>query len=168
VNAKRLSVSDQVAASMHEFEESFDPATLALTLTLYRTVAVFDRAHAVELGPHQLNVSQFNVLNVLRRAAEPMTMGDLGQAVAVRPTNLTAVVDSLCERGLVDRQLNPGDRRSFLVVLTSAGAEFLDGFLPGHWAFLEGLMSGLSHAERKKLVRLLDAFATSIEINTSR
>jgi hypothetical protein len=29
-------------------------------------------------------------------------------------------------------------------------------------------MSGLSHAERKKLVRLLDAFATSIEINTSR
>ena len=43
--------------------------------------------------------------------------------LATRPTTLTSVLDRLDRRGLVVRELDPGDRRSFTVRLTEAGRE---------------------------------------------
>ena len=135
--AKRLSIADQVAMSAQEATPDFDPLPLALTLSLYRTMSAFDRVHADELAPVRLSVTQFNVLSVLLRVDEPLTMGELAQAVSVRSANLTAVTDSLVARGLVDRTLNPADRRSFLVSITPEGHQFMAGFLPGHWRVLQ-------------------------------
>jgi len=154
--AKRLSLADQVARSSREAGPDFDPLALALTLSLYRTMTTFDRAHAEELAPVGLSVTQFNVLTVLHRAHEPLTMGELGEAVSVRSANLTGVADSLAGRGLVDRELNPNDRRSFLVSITQKGEDFLAEFLPSHWRVLEGLMAGLDRSDRTQLLRLLE------------
>ncbi len=154
--ADRLSVADQVARSSQEAGPDFDPLALALSLTLYRTMTTFERAHAEELAPVGLSMSQFNVLTVLHRAHEPLTMGELGQAVSVRSANLTGVVDSLTARGLVERDLNPHDRRSFLARITQTGEDFLAEFLPHHWRVLKGLMSGLDHSDRTQLLRLLE------------
>ena len=158
-----LSVTDQVERTAREYGPGFDPSVLTLTLTLYRTMAVFDRAHAAELAPHRMTLSQFNILSVLHRAAKSLTMGELGQAVSVRPANLTGVIDTLTKRSLVERQLNPGDRRSFLVGITKVGEEFLGEFLPKHWRYLEALTAGLSERQRKQLTGLLDRFRESIQ-----
>lgn len=48
-------------------------------------------------------------------------MGDLVDATAQRPSTLTSVVDRLERRGLVRRELDPADRRSFRVQLTVDG-----------------------------------------------
>jgi DNA-binding MarR family transcriptional regulator len=157
-----MSIEEQVARTASQFGPEFDPAVLTLTMTLYRTMAVFDRAHAAELAPHGLNLVQFNVISVLHRAGAPMTMGDLAQAVSVRPANLTSVIDGLVKRRLVDRELNPDDRRSFLVRVSQAGEEFLAEFLPDHWAYLDALAGGLSPRQRTQLSRLLDRFAQSV------
>lgn len=163
-----MSISDQVTRTAAQFGPEFDPAVLTLAMTLYRTMAVFDRAHAAELAPHELNLVQFNVISVLHRAGTPMTMGDLAQAVAVRPGNLTSVVDGLVKRGLVDRELNPNDRRSFLVRVSLSGEEFLTEFLPGHWRYLEGLATGLSARQRRQLTSLLNRLAQSVQDVESR
>ena len=160
--AKRLSIADQVAMSAQEATPDFDPLALALTLSLYRTMSAFDRAHAEELAPVRLSVTQFNVLSVLLRVHEPLTMGELAQAVSVRSANLTAVADSLAARGLVDRTLNPDDRRSFLVSITPEGHRFMADFLPGHWRVLQDLMSGLSRPERTDLLKLLEKLLASL------
>lgn len=156
------SVREQVARTASQFGPDFDPSVLSLAMTLYRTMAVFDRAHAAELAPHGLNLAQFNVLSVLRRADAVMTMGDLAQAVSVRPANLTNLVDGLVKRDLVARELNPDDRRSFLVGVSDSGREFLAGFLPEHWRFLESLTGGLSARQRTQLTKLLDGLAQSV------
>ena len=156
------SVREQVARTASQFGPDFDPTVLSLAMTLYRTMAVFDRAHAAELAPHGLNLAQFNVLSVLRRADAVMTMGDLAQAVSVRPANLTNLVDGLVKRGLVARELNPEDRRSFLVGVSDTGREFLAEFLPEHWRFLEALTGGLSERQRTQLTKLLDGLAQSV------
>ncbi|WP_300017576.1 MarR family transcriptional regulator [Pseudonocardia sp.] len=156
------SVREQVARTASQFGPDFDPSVLSLAMTLYRTMAVFDRAHAAELAPHGLNLAQFNVLSVLRRADAVMTMGDLAQAVSVRPANLTNLVDGLVKRDLVARELNPDDRRSFLVGVSRSGREFLAGFLPEHWRFLETITGGLSARQRTQLTKLLDGLAQSV------
>lgn len=156
------SVREQVARTASQFGPDFDPSVLSLAMTLYRTMAVFDRAHAAELAPHGLNLAQFNVLSVLRRADAVMTMGDLAQAVSVRPANLTNLVDGLVKRDLVARELNPDDRRSFLVGISDSGSRFLAGFLPEHWRFLETITGGLSARQRTQLTKLLDGLAQSV------
>lgn len=158
-----MAISDQVARTASQFGPDFDPTVLTLAMTLYRTMAVFDRAHAAELAPHGLNMVQFNVISVLHRAGSSMTMGDLAQAVSVRPGNLTSVVDGLVKRGLVDRELNPDDRRSFLVCVSGAGEEFLAEFLPRHWRYLDALTGGLSARQRTQLSKLLEQLAQSVQ-----
>ncbi|NMH97332.1 MarR family winged helix-turn-helix transcriptional regulator [Pseudonocardia acidicola] len=158
-----LSVSEQVARSASVYAAELDPGVLQLTLMLYRTMSVFDRAHTAELSPHGLNLVQFNVISVLHRVGRPLTMGELAHAVSVRPANLTSVVDGLEKNSLVDRRLNPDDRRSFLVGLTPTGEEFLAGFLPGHWRYLQSLTSGLSPRQRKQLTTLLERLMRSVQ-----
>lgn len=140
-----------------------DPAVLALTLTVHRAMTALDRAEAAELAPLGLTVSQLNILTVLHRTDRPLTMGELGQAVSMRPANLTGVVDGLTRRSLVERQINPFDRRSYLITKTPAGEEFLAGFLPGHRRYLDRLMHGLTRDERSMLADLLERLRRSVD-----
>ena len=50
------------------------------------------------------------------------TVSDLQNATGQRASTLTGVLDRLERRGLVERRLNPRDRRSFTVDLTDEGA----------------------------------------------
>jgi DNA-binding MarR family transcriptional regulator len=154
-------VQDQVARAVGEHKE-LDPSLLALTLTLYRTMAAFDRASQAELSPHDLTAIQFNILTVLHRADDAVTMRELGRAISVRPTNLTHLVDTLAERQLIERRLNMADRRSYFVGITPIGERFLAEFLPNHWRYKQRLMSGLSREERLELTRLLERLEQSV------
>jgi len=51
---------------------------------------------------------------------------DLAQRLAVRPPTITAVVDGLVNRGLVERRTVVGDRRRVDHVLTDQGHQVLD------------------------------------------
>ena len=158
----------QVAKAAEDQHASFDATALMLTLTLYRCFAGFDRAGAAELAPHGLTVSQLNIMTVLHRADRPLTMGELGQAVSVRPANLTGVVDGLTRRSLIERQVNPEDRRSYLITNTASGEDFLARFLPGHWEYLRALTSGLTDDERLELIGLLDRLRLSVQAVDNR
>lgn len=159
------SVAEQIALAADREGPDFDPAVLGLTLSLFQTATAFERAHVAELLPYGLNVGQLNILTVLDRASEPLTMSALGQAVSVLPANLTGVVDGLVGRGYVDRIPNPDDRRSFLIRIGKSGRNFLRKFLPGHWAHLQNLMTDLTPAQRRQLQSLLGKFLASIERN---
>lgn len=157
------SVPWQVARASEEYGADFEPSVLTLTLTLYRAVTAYERAGAAELAPYNLTTSHLNILTVLQRAEHPLTMGELGHAVSVRPANLTGVVDALATRSFVERQIKPGDRRSYLIANTEQGEAFLAGFLPGHWRYLEALTSGLSNDERLQLADLLGRLRESVD-----
>jgi DNA-binding MarR family transcriptional regulator len=159
------SIAEQIALAADREGPDFDPAVLGLTLSLFRTATAFERAHVTELLPHGLSIIQLNILTVLDRAREPLTMGALGQAVSVLPANLTGVVDGLVSQGYVERIPNPNDRRSFLIRIGKTGRSFLRKFLPGHWAHLHNLMSDLTPTQRRQLQSLLGKFLESIEQN---
>lgn len=58
----------------------------------------------------------------LRKLLEgPVTMRGLAEKLGTDPPYTTLIVDDLERQGLVERSVNPGDRRSKLVTVTEAG-----------------------------------------------
>ena len=90
--------------------------TDAPSLTIAR-LARFLESHA----PPDLTVSQYRVLGLLSGGDQRATA--LADRLAVAKPTLTAIVDSLVERGFVARETAPGDRRVVRLVITPAGRE---------------------------------------------
>lgn len=69
----------------------------------------------------------FSRIRVLRRVAiRPMTAKQLAEATTMDAPAATVVINDLEDRGLVVRQLDPGNRRCKLVSLTEAGQAMID------------------------------------------
>ena len=85
----------------------------------------------------------------------PRTPAELADAAGVTRATMTGLIDTLERDGFVKRKPDPNDRRMMSVLLTAKGERFLRDFLPGHFKSISKLMSPLTEAERKTLVRLL-------------
>jgi DNA-binding MarR family transcriptional regulator len=82
-------------------------------------IAVFlDR----ELGELELTQADAHVLAHLA-ASGPRTVGELHRGFGHRRSTLTSVLDRLEARGYVSRELNPSDRRTFLIISTAEGTK---------------------------------------------
>jgi DNA-binding MarR family transcriptional regulator len=93
-----------------------------LILALHRATHATLHALARDLADLDLTSSETNVLAVLADG-HPRAVGMLAAATATRSTTLTNVLDRLVVRGLVVREVDPEDRRSFVVELTDSGRE---------------------------------------------
>jgi DNA-binding MarR family transcriptional regulator len=58
---------------------------------------------------------------LLRYLAQPASMGEMAQALACDPSNVTGLVDRMAARGLVCRVTDAKDQRVKHVVLTDQG-----------------------------------------------
>jgi DNA-binding MarR family transcriptional regulator len=67
-----------------------------------------------------LSIIHLHVLTILE-ASGPLSMGKVAEALDVSIASATGIVDRMEQRGLVERQHQPGDRRIILVKPTSAG-----------------------------------------------
>jgi DNA-binding MarR family transcriptional regulator len=68
----------------------------------------------------------FSRIRVLRRlAAAPMTVKGVADAATLDAPAATVAINDLEERGLVVRQIDPGNRRSKTVSITPAGRELV-------------------------------------------
>jgi DNA-binding MarR family transcriptional regulator len=84
------------------------------TLTIARLCRVLECSITVGL-----TLPQYRVLGLLAGGDERASL--LASRVAVAKPTLTSIVDSLCERGFVTREVPDGDRRSVRVAITAAG-----------------------------------------------
>ena len=155
-------LGDQVAVSVAQ-DGALDGSALRVLLSLYRAFAVLDRDQAEEAAAMGLTSLQFNVLTVLHRSHQPLTMGALATMLVVKPNNLSGNINTLAQRGLIRREINLSDQRSLLAVITPEGEAFLATHLPGHWQRLERLMNHLARSQRVELVRLLERMTASID-----
>ncbi len=99
-------------------------------IQLLRTAETLWQASRVLFARWDLSPSQFNVLNLLQEAPAGMSQTHLSRALLTHRSNVTGLVDRLEERGLVKRLEMAGDRRSYRVVLTAAGARLMREILP--------------------------------------
>jgi DNA-binding MarR family transcriptional regulator len=92
--------------------------------TLGRTAAWLAKQVEIGLGTVELSLPQYRVLGMLDESSA--VSSDLAERLAVRPPTVTAVVDGLVVRGLVQRRTVETDRRRVDHILTAEGRQVLD------------------------------------------
>ncbi|PXX68434.1 DNA-binding MarR family transcriptional regulator [Nocardia tenerifensis] len=93
---------------------------------------------------HGLSGLDLNALMRLSRSPRwRLCMTDLAVQTTLSTSGVTRLVDRLARAGLVQRELDPADRRSAYAVLTERGAERLEQVLPDYLAAVERWFTGL-------------------------
>ena len=70
--------------------------------------------------------------------------------------NVTWLVNSLVDSGLVVTKTAPDDRRSKTIKLTPKGLKLIQSFAPAHYSALDETTANLTPSERTTLLELLD------------
>jgi long-chain acyl-CoA synthetase len=90
------------------------------TGTYGRVTAWLSKRAEFALSQMDLTLPQYRVLGILVEGSAAAS--GLAGRLAVRPSSVTAIIDGLVARGLVDRKHEEGDRRRIALRLTDEGA----------------------------------------------
>lgn len=123
----------------------------------------FGAAHRFRnvIEPLGLNPRQFAVLRAVA-AEEGVSQHACGTALQVAPSRMVALVDELEEQGLVQRRVNPVDRRARALHVTTAGRRVLAQAFEALGRNESDVFGALTEADRADLRRLLMQVATSL------
>jgi DNA-binding MarR family transcriptional regulator len=121
--------------------------------------AITDELNRRLAKEHDLTLLHYGVLiTLITEPARRMRMTDIADRVLTSPSGMTRVVARLAEDGLVEREQDPGDRRSFLVALTPRGVRRLRrAQVTHHECVRELLFRGLDAGDLRRLAALYDA-----------
>jgi DNA-binding MarR family transcriptional regulator len=108
------------------------------------------------LAAHEISMWAYIVLTALRD--EPMrTQAALAKAIGADKTRIIGVLDDLQERGLIEREPDPADRRVRLLALTAAGRRLHAAVQAEIRAAEKVLLSQVTAADRTAFLRTLRA-----------
>jgi DNA-binding MarR family transcriptional regulator len=110
------------------------------------------------LRRHGLSMLHYGVLITLVTQPErTLRMTDLAEQVLTSPSGMTRAIGRLADEGLVEREQDPGDRRSFVVWLTPVGLIRLrEAQVTHHACVRELLFRGLDGDEVRRLAAFFD------------
>lgn len=91
-----------------------------------------------------------------------MSQAALAQLLDIEPIALVHQIDRLAEAGLVERRLNPKDRRAWMLYLTPAAQPVLEQIYRLGSAVREEAMTGLPESRREALVATLQHLKTNL------
>jgi MarR family transcriptional regulator, 2-MHQ and catechol-resistance regulon repressor len=123
-------------------------------------LVLWKAAHAIEQNAMRsvsalgLGHSDFAVLEVLLHKG-PQPVNVIGKKVLLTSASITAAVDRLESRKLLQRRADPKDRRSRIVQLTKTGRDLIERAFQKHAIDMEETMAVLRPGERVELIRLL-------------
>ena len=110
----------------------FNPAVVdaeCFCLNVRRAARAISRRYDELLRPLDLNNGQFSTLVVVA-GLQPAAMQTLAERLGLDRTTLTAHVQPLHRRGLLEIAVDPSDRRGRHVSLTSEGRELVQRAMP--------------------------------------
>jgi DNA-binding MarR family transcriptional regulator len=123
--------------------------------------------HDLLAGRHDLTLQQYNVLRILRGAgAEGLPTLEIGVRMFERTPGVTRLLDRLEAKGLVARERAAADRRQVFCRLTTGGADLLRTLDRPIDALDDKVMAGLTAAEQRELIRLLDKLRQHVDRST--
>lgn len=90
------------------------------------------------------------------RLASPLSPSELSRAIGMQKGSLTTIIRNLNQSGLIERQHKPGDERSYRLVITSTGLEFVNHMAAQRRAGFRELFAGLPEPHCQQIVSALD------------
>jgi DNA-binding MarR family transcriptional regulator len=134
----------------------FDSLEQEVFLNLWRT---YDRLRALEdelFAAHELTPQQYNALRILK-SEHPGTVPtlDLATCLVSRAPDITRLLDKLEQRGLIERDRRPENRRVVRIGITQTGLDLLAKLREPILACHVRQLGHLAHTQLKELVGLL-------------
>ena len=120
-----------------------------------RTAKLLKKKMAGRLKPHKLTPEQWTLLNVIGEH------GSISQADLVRKTFkdrsvISRVLGSLLKKGLARKNVNPADKRVYLVKISAKGKKKWEAAMPVAAQFNKDMKKCLANHETEELIRLLN------------
>jgi len=126
-------------------------------LNLVRTADMLGRHLGGLLKSHDLTMTQYNVLRILRGAGTSgLPCGEIGARLVTWDPDITRLIDRLEKRALVARAREDADRRVVLVRLTATGTAFL-AEIDADEQVNTALQTALGHIPGPDLAQLITA-----------
>lgn len=141
-------------------------ATTAVALDVLRELVDLgprlDRLRSEGLATRGLTLPRVRLLFRLHDEGE-MVSAELARRLELTPRAVTALVDGLEARGLVERKPHPSDRRATLIAPTAQGNRICRELKERTRRAADVLLSGASDSELKATLRALQRVRTSLE-----
>jgi len=102
-----------------------------------------------------ITLPRFDLMSQLERHAEGLKMNELSRRMMVTGGNVTGIVDQLVKEGLVERLVEPADRRAWRVRLTRAGDKAFTEMARAHEEWVVELLARLGRRDSDALMQLL-------------
>lgn len=125
------------------------PGFLVRRLNQIHYALFFEECHTQNITP-----VQYGILTALSLVPW-MDQTEIGMDVGLDRTTTADVIKRLQERGLIDRRINPGDKRSRQAALTRAGAALVQDLHGSMARAQQRLLEPLSPRNREVFMRLL-------------
>lgn len=148
---------DRLVAAWRRERPDLDVSPMEVLSRVSRLSHHLDRGRREAFAAHGLEPWEFDVLATLRRAGQPYELAPkaLLEQTLVTSGTITARVDKLIRRGLVERRPDDSDRRGVRVKLTTQGKHVVDAALAGLLEHEQRLLANLDDADRTALAGLL-------------
>lgn len=135
-----------------------DKLDLSILIALSRSTQMIQRRSATILKDSGLTITQFGVLEALYHKGD-MTINEIIESLLSTSGNMTVVINNLEKEQLVNRYVNPKDRRSALISITEKGRSRVEAIFPPHLQDLKECFSVFSEDEKGQLLDLLKKLA---------
>ena len=150
----------KVSALQREIRQRrpFQSVAHEAVVALMRTADLVRRQMAALVAPHGITLQQYNVLRILRGAADEgvPTLQVLERMIEQAP-GVTRLMDRLEAKDLIRRQRCPHDRRQHLCWIAPKGLALLERIDATTTRAHEESLKGLRQKDRAAFVRMLDA-----------
>lgn len=127
---------------------------------LARTGSAARQRWARMLADRGLTPHHYGMLMTLDERG-PSGQQRLSELIGIDPRNAVPVVDGLAERGLLTRELDPGDRRRRVLTLTEAGRDMVHELTETGAEIEAEFLRALDPADQQELHRMLLALLAS-------
>jgi len=121
-----------------------------------------DHCDYVNLKKYELTPTQFRLLSLID-STNGKRITTLSGHLLLSKSQVTRIVDVLENFGLVQRSIDPLDRRAKHVVLTESGKVVRDEIIQEHQRSLVDRFSGLDKDELENLIQLLNTLKRSLK-----
>ncbi|KKJ76160.1 MarR family transcriptional regulator [Kiloniella litopenaei] len=150
-----------ILAQWRRERPDIDPAPMAVCGEVWRAGEKLRQGVLNNIATYNLDFAGMDVLLTLRRQGRGETLSPslLAKDMMLSTSAMTNRLDRLEKRGLVERRMDPNDRRGQMVALTTEGFDLANEVVVTHVETEEKLLSNLSPEERQNLRFLLEKIA---------
>ena len=131
-------------------------------IALARCAHIYDRHLEKKLAKYHVNRTEYYVLDVLKENGGTMKLSELKDWLQIARHTLTLVMNSLEEKGLIERKLCSADRRSLQIYLKRKGQQCIERIIQDRQVITYKLMSTINMEETKAMNENLELLRLSL------